>query len=134
MEIQLTNQPGDRQRLLRALEEFAAEHRLAAAVRQGADLALEEHVTNICIHGSEAGKPVNIRVKLAVERECFSVEVEDDGPAFNPLTRPEVDISLPLEQRPLGGLGIHLIKKFMDELDYRREGGWNIFTMRKRLA
>jgi anti-sigma regulatory factor (Ser/Thr protein kinase) len=61
------------------------------------------------------------------------VEVFDDCRPFNPLERPEVDTTKPLEEKPIGGLGVHLMRKFMDELDYRREEGKNVFRMRKKL-
>jgi serine/threonine-protein kinase RsbW len=46
---------------------------------------------------------------------------------------PEVDTTVPLEQRPIGGLGIHLMRRFMDEIEYRSDGGKNVLRMRKRL-
>jgi anti-sigma regulatory factor (Ser/Thr protein kinase) len=61
------------------------------------------------------------------------VELRDNGIAFDPLSRPEPDIGVPVERRPIGGLGIMLIKKTMDELKYKRENNQNIFTMTKYL-
>jgi len=60
--------------------------------------------------------------------------VEDDARPFNPLERAPVDTTVPLDQKPLGGLGIHMIRHSMDELEYRRDGGRNILTMRKRIT
>ena len=60
------------------------------------------------------------------------VEVEDDGRDFNPLTRPPVDVSAPLEERGVGGLGIHMITKFMDDVEHRRVDGRNILTLKRR--
>ncbi len=57
----------------------------------------------------------------------------DNGCPFNPLDRPEVDTAIPLDEKPIGGLGVHLMRRFMDELDYRREDGRNVFRMRKKL-
>ena len=134
MEIVLTNRPEGKQRLLRALEAFAAEHRLPAKVLQATDLALEEHLTNVskCAYADTALH--EIRVRLSCDERALHVEVEDDGRAFNPLDVPPVDTSVSLEQRPIGGLGVHLMRQFMDALDYRREGGRNILRMTKRLA
>jgi anti-sigma regulatory factor (Ser/Thr protein kinase) len=133
LEIVLTNRPGEKPRLLKALEAFAAEHRLPAKVFQAADLALEEHVTNV-LHYAYADTALHkICVRLSCDELALLVEVEDDGRAFNPLDQPRVDTSVPLEQRPVGGLGIHLMRQFMDTLDYRREGGRNILRMTKRL-
>ena len=134
MEIVLKNRPEEKPRLLQALEVFAAEHRLPAKARQAADLALEEHVTNVLKYAYSDTALHEIRVRLSCDERALHVEVEDDGRAFNPLEVPPVDTSVPLEQRSLGGLGVHLMRQFMDALDYRREGGRNILRMSKRLA
>lgn len=133
MEIVLTNRPEEKPRLLRALEAFAAEHRLPAKVLQAADLVLEEHVTNVLQYAYADTSLHEIRVRLSCDEGALHVEVEDDGRAFNPLEAPPVDTSIPMEERPIGGLGIHLMRRFMDGLDYRREGARNILRMTKRL-
>jgi len=133
VEIVLTNRPEEKPRLLRALEAFAAEHRLPAKVLQAADLVLEEHVTNVLQYAYADTSLHEIRVRLSCDEGALHVEVEDDGRAFNPLEAPPVDTSIPMEERPIGGLGIHLMRRFMDGLDYRREGTRNILRMTKRL-
>jgi len=133
LEIVLTNRPEERPRLLQALEAFAAEHRLPAKVLRAADLALEEHMTNVFNHAYADAALHEIRVRLSCDGGALCVEVEDDGRAFNPLEAPSADTSIPLEERSIGGLGIHLMRRYMDELDYRRESGRNILRMTKRL-
>jgi len=59
------------------------------------------------------------------------MEFEDRGREFNPLEISEPDLDTPIENRQLGGLGIHLVKKMMDEAQYRREGDRNILMLRK---
>jgi len=61
------------------------------------------------------------------------VEVEDDGRQFNPLELPEPDLEKKLEERPIGGLGIHLVRNLMDELEYRRTHNKNILIMKKKI-
>ena len=133
MEIILKNTPEERQRLVKALESFALEHHLPDKAVQAADLALEEHLTNVFTHGYEDETETQAIVRLTRQGEWLQIEVEDNGRAYNPLARPPVDTSLPLEQRPIGGLGIELIRRFMDELNYRRDKDRNILVMRKRL-
>jgi anti-sigma regulatory factor (Ser/Thr protein kinase) len=133
LEIVLKHQPEERRRLLMALEGFAREEQLTAKALQAADLALEEHLTNVWKYGFADTAEHEIRVRLRREGGLLRIEVEDDGRAYNPLERPPVDTSVPLEEREVGGLGIHLMRQFMDELDYRREGGRNILSMTKRL-
>lgn len=117
-----------------ALQEFAREHNLPAKVLQAVDLALEEHLTNVMTYGYEEAAPRDVRIRLTVDGGWVQVEVEDDGRPFNPLAAPRVDTSLPLEEKPVGGLGIHIIRQFMDELDYHRTGGKNILRMRKQIV
>lgn len=133
MEIVLHNQPEELPRLRRALEDFAREHQVPDRTVQAADLALEEHLTNVLAYGYEDKAAHDIVVRLTIEGRRLQIEVADDARPFNPLSRPAADTSLPLDQRSPGGLGIHLIRQFMDELDYRREADQNIFRMRKRL-
>ncbi len=115
-----------------ALERFAREHRLPKEVVNAADLALEEHLTNLISYGFEDNQAHEIKVRFSVGADLI-LEVEDDGRAFNPLKWPEPDTSLPLERRPIGGLGIHLMRRFMDDLEYHSEGGKNRLCMRKHL-
>jgi anti-sigma regulatory factor (Ser/Thr protein kinase) len=133
VEIVLTNKPEEKQRLLAALEQFAQANRLPRAVVQAADLALEEHVTNILHYAYDDLRPHEILVRFTIEQGQLQVEVEDSGKPFNPLDRPETEASIPLESKPIGGLGIHLIRKFMDDVHYRRERDKNILRMHKRL-
>lgn len=133
MEIILNHQPEARQQLLKALEVFAAEHHLPAKVVQSADLALEEHLANVFKHGYADDPERQVRVSLYCAERRVQIEVADDAPPFNPLNQPPVDTTIPLEQRPVGGLGVHLMRQFMDSLEYRREGGRNILHMSKRL-
>ena len=132
MEIVLKNQPCEKQKAAQALEQFGRDHQLPAAAVHAADLALEEHLTNLMTHGFADDLEHQITVRFSVASD-FVIEVEDDGRPFNPLTQPEVDTSVPLSLKPVGGLGIHLMRRFMDGLDYRREGARNILRMTKRL-
>ncbi len=132
MEIVLTNLPEEKRRLLQSLELFAHEHELPAKVVQAADLALEEHLTNIMSYAFDEASLHRITVRLQVQDQCLVIQVEDDGRPFNPLERPCVDTAVPLHAKPIGGLGIHLMRQFMDELEYRREANRNVLCMRKR--
>jgi serine/threonine-protein kinase RsbW len=93
-------------------------------------LALEEAVTNVIHHGYVDGQPHEFTVAVdTVPGGRVRAVVTDDAPAFDPTARPPVDTSLPLEQRPVGGLGVHLIKNLMDSVGYERRDGRNILTL-----
>ena len=135
MEIIIKTWPEERQRVLDALEDFTRRHAVPASVVKAADLALEEHLTNVVSHGydASAARDVVIRLTLELDGPWMQLEVEDGGRPFDPLSRLPVDTAVPLEQREIGGLGVHLMRQFMDEIDYRRVTGKNILRMRKRL-
>ncbi len=93
-------------------------------------LALEEAVTNVINHGYVDGKPHEFTVTLAAgDGGRVTAVVTDDAPAFDPLSHPPVDTSLPLEQRPIGGLGVHLMKNLMESVRYERRDGRNLLTL-----
>ena len=132
LQIVLCGQPGERASVVRGLEEFFREKELPRDIANAADLALEEHLTNVLSYAYEPGAPHRIVVGLKVEGGWLCVDVEDDGKAFDPLTAPPADTSVPLADKPIGGLGVHLMRQFMDELSYARERGRNMLRMRKR--
>jgi anti-sigma regulatory factor (Ser/Thr protein kinase) len=131
LEFILTGRPGERREFVEVLEAFCRTHSVPDPVRHAADLALEEYLTNAFHHGLEPGRAPFVCVKLGVEGDCLCVEVVDTGKPFNPLTAPRVDTSLPLEQKPMGGLGLHLIRDSMDDFFYERKDGRNVFRMEK---
>ena len=66
------------------------------------------------------------------ERE-FWISFKDWGTPYNPLERPDPDFNIPFEDRRIGGLGIYMVKKFMDRVEYRNEDGCNFFVIGKRI-
>ena len=131
MEFFLTGQPGERQRFVKAFEEFCRAHHVPDTTRHAADLALEEHLTNVLAYGFKNGGERWVSVELHVERGALVASVADNGDAYNPLNSPPVDTSVPLEDKPIGGLGVYLMKQVMDELTYARNGGMNVLRMSK---
>jgi serine/threonine-protein kinase RsbW len=87
-------------------------------------IAFDEIISNGINHGGEGRSPT-IEIRLVVEDEGVSGEVADDGKPFDPLAAPKPDTTLPVEQRPIGGLGIHLVRELMDDVSYLRDGGRN---------
>jgi anti-sigma regulatory factor (Ser/Thr protein kinase) len=95
------------------------------------NLALDEIVTNVISYAYGDARQHEILVHLALERGELAVCVVDDGRPFNPVDAPPVDLDADMKDRPIGGLGIQIVRSVMDALDYRREDGRNILTMRK---
>lgn len=96
------------------------------------NLALEEIVINAIQHGRPESPEGAIRVSLRFEDGDIVAAVADRGAPFNPLLAPEPDLSTDLEQRGLGGLGIHLARRLVSSMEYERREGQNYLTLRKR--
>ena len=97
-------------------------------------VALDEVLSNIIRYAYPDGNGVfTISLSFDTGRKMVGMTICDCGTAFNPLDREEPDISLPAEERPIGGLGIFLVKKMMDEVTYDRKDGQNMLTLRKKL-
>ncbi len=108
-------------------------HRLPDDGKLDVLLSIEEVLTNIIRHGSE-GTGNAIVVRANRDADEIEIELEDDGPAFDPLSYPPPRLDLPLQERQRGGLGIHLVQCLMDRVKYERREGRNRFTMAKKLS
>ena len=122
------------QRLAIVAERFCADHHLSNTEMLAASLALDEVVTNIILHGYDDAADHEIRVTMTLENGVLTMEVEDDGRPFDPLQAPPPNLDLPIEERPVGGLGIHLVRTLMDAVEYQRRGDHNVLTMRKTIT
>jgi anti-sigma regulatory factor (Ser/Thr protein kinase) len=117
------------------LREFWSAAGLAPAAMQPFELALEEVFMNVVMHGSEPGRTPWVEVALdGGTAESVAMTVEDDGPRFDPLSLPPPDLSAGLDQRPVGGLGVFLVRQMMDTVSYQRIGARNQLRMTKTLA
>jgi sigma-B regulation protein RsbU (phosphoserine phosphatase) len=134
LEITLTNRAAELQRLAMEVERFAHSHRIPERDLQALALALDEVVTNTISYGYDDQAPHEIRVRLTLADGRLSAEVIDDGRPFNPLTAPPPDLTGTVDERPVGGLGVHLVRSLMEQVDYRRESGKNHLIMSKRLS
>src|SRR5215467_2897246 len=132
LEIKLTNKVSELDRFNQTLAEFGRRHGLAPRVVHDLNLALEEILTNIISYGYTDNREHEIRVSLSAQPGEVRAEVQDDGQPFNPLEVPEPDTTKPLEERAIGGLGIHIVRKLMDSLEYKRQGERNFLTIRKK--
>jgi serine/threonine-protein kinase RsbW len=100
-------------------------HALAACgvhgrARSHAELAFEEVVSNVIRHGAAEHGPPHIAVSLACAPDAIVLTFDDDGQAFDPLTRPSPTLPATLDEAPIGGLGILLLRKSSTRLEYER--------------
>jgi serine/threonine-protein kinase RsbW len=132
--VQLRNTLSELDRLRQLVTEFGERHHLPPKVLFALNLALEEVVTNVIFYAYEDEAEHHIFIRLSIWKGEVVAEVEDDGRPFNPLEVPRPDLESPLEERPIGGLGLHLVRNLMDEVQYRRHNDRNLFLIRKSVA
>ena len=93
------------------------------------DVAIEELFVNIA-HYSGSEKAI---IQTEINSEIASITFIDSGVYYDPLAKPDPDVTLSAEEREIGGLGIYLVKKSMDSINYERKDDKNILTITKRL-
>jgi anti-sigma regulatory factor (Ser/Thr protein kinase) len=124
------NDLADLTRLAADIEAFAEQNNLGADTAQVFNLCLDEVFTNIVSYAYADGSPHEIFLDLTVTPGEVAAVIRDDGRAFDPLTEaPLPDLDAPVEDRKIGGLGVHFLKTLMTRVAYRREGAWNILEM-----
>jgi serine/threonine-protein kinase RsbW len=120
------------ERLNQIVRQFGDLHEVPGRTLYAVNLALDELVTNIVLHGFDDPAGQEFEVRLTAKDGAITAEVEDGGRPFNPVDVPSPDLTAPLEKRTLGGLGIHLVKSLADHVEYRRNKDKNVLTIRKR--
>ncbi len=123
---------------LDAVRQFVRQN--AAGLRKNQDAlqeliqAVDESVTNIIVHGYR-GQPGSIEITVEEAKGCLVIRLRDQAATFDPTAAPSPDVTSPLEQRPLGGLGIHLTRHLVDQVVYcpGPEGG-NELKLVKRIS
>ena len=117
-----------------AFAEFAEAHSLPADVRRSINISLDELLANALSHGRTGRDPCSVTVEVKLDEERVTVIFTDDGTPFDPFGREAPDTTLPVEMRPIGGLGLHLVGQLMDEVSYQRRDGHNVVVLVKQLV
>jgi len=131
--LHVKNRLAELQRMDQLVRNFAARHALPEQATFELALALDEILTNVISYAYDDAGEHDILVHVSLDGCDLRVQIEDDGRPFDPLSVPTPDTSLPVDQRPVGGLGVHLARRVTDRLVYRRESGKNIVLMTKRV-
>jgi anti-sigma regulatory factor (Ser/Thr protein kinase) len=97
------------------------------------ELALEEVFMNVAMHGGGEQGPATVWLELERADGRLNLSLSDDGRAFDPLALPTPDLDAPLEERPVGGLGVYLVREMMDDVSYSYRDGRNCLSMWKSL-
>jgi len=120
LSFELTNHLPELDVLARKVEEFSTAAALGETEQFHLNLMLDELVTNIIRYAYADEAEHRIEIDLRATAEGFEASVTDDGVAFNPLEKAPPQLDAPLDERPVGGLGIHLVRRLVDQIEYQR--------------
>ncbi len=126
--------PAGAGRVNAAFAGFAQTHALPEAVRRSLNVALDELLANELSHGMAGLGAGSVTVEVELDQERLTVTLTNDGPPFDPFRQAAPDTTLSVDDRPIGGLGIHLVRELMDEVSYERRGARNVVILVKQLV
>ena len=132
--ILLKNDVSDVPLLDAFVKEICSAIQLDEATATNVCLAVEEAVVNVMRYAYTDGSKGEIRVSATASSDKLTFEIRDDGKPFDPTAAENPDITLSARQRPIGGLGIFLMRQYMDAMSYKREFDSNVLTLTKYLS
>ena len=135
LEVSIVNDLGEIERLHEIVEQFTNEHELAPKLTFSIVLVLEELLVNTINYGYASDEERRIVLRFWFADGWVTIQVDDDAQAFDPLARDTApQLGQSVEERQVGGVGIHLVKTMMDDVAYCREGDRNVLTLKKKVA
>lgn len=134
MNLTVKNDQAELDRIVGFVEN--ASERLGFGLKEAGEinLMLEELFINSVSYGYPDGRAGEIEIILELKDDTIKLEYSDDGEEFDPLQIKEADTGLDIERRGVGGLGMHLIRRLSDGIEYERRGGRNVLTVFKKNA
>ena len=115
------------------VDTIAEEASIDPSLAMSLNLALEEAVTNVVMYAYPAGEEGDVDIVAELSDGSLLFTISDKGIPFDPTKKEDADITLGVEERQIGGLGIFLVRQLMDTVEYERKDGYNILTMEKKL-
>ncbi|MDQ6435511.1 ATP-binding protein [Mesorhizobium sp. LHD-90] len=131
LSLAIVNDLAEIGRIAPIIEKFCAEHGLGEETAHAINLSLDELLTNTISYGFEDGGRHVIDIVVEAQGDRAVVTVKDDAAAFDPTEAGDPDLDADLDERPIGGLGIHIVRAMMDDIVYARVGGHNQLTLTK---
>ena len=131
--INLCNDISEVPRLYDFVRDACASAGLDDASTFGVNLAVEEAVVNVMDYAYPLGQKGTITVEATADGQHLTFVISDEGKPFDPTAAEEPDTSLPAQERDIGGLGIFLVRHYMDSVSYMRKDGQNILHLSKKL-
>ncbi|NQU65109.1 MAG: SpoIIE family protein phosphatase [SAR324 cluster bacterium] len=131
LELTVENKLSELERIQSHFKTFSEQNRLTDPIRRTLSTVLDEMLSNIIHYAYEDQSGHEIKISFERTVNQLSVRIEDEGTAFNPLSVKAPDLTKALDDREVGGLGIHLVRKMMDQCEYERKNNKNIITLLK---
>lgn len=130
LKINLTNNISDLTMVVSKLEKFFEENNISS-ISMPMTLILEELYTNTITHGASDGRDIFIEVNLGIDKNELVMTYKDNGIPFNVLELPDPDLTASIENREVGGLGVHYVKTLTDSVEYEYLEKQNVLKMKK---
>jgi serine/threonine-protein kinase RsbW len=134
LNLRIVNDLAELTRIAESVDEFCARHDVPAGNAFKLNIALEELLTNTISYGYDDDARHEIAVDITYENETIVAELSDDAQQYDPLNAPPPDLDSAIEDRRIGGLGVHLVKTMMDDVTYAYRDGRNHVTLRKKIV
>ena len=131
--IKITNRLEEVPQMMASIEDICTEEGIDEMTILGINLALEEAVVNVVNYAYPEGTVGDIEMEVNADAKAITFILRDHGKPFDPTAAKEFDITLSAEERQIGGLGIHLIRNYMDEVKYDYCDGQNVLTLVKNI-
>ena len=128
--------PNDVQEVLKLagfIDEFCETCGIDMSTTMSLNLAIEEAVVNVMDYAYPNGEKGDVYIEAECDNDVMTFIIRDNGIPFDPTKASEVDTTLSAEERPIGGLGIHLVRTIMDTEEYNYTDGQNVLTLKKKL-
>lgn len=132
-QIILPNDVQEVPRMAEFVETICDEAGVDMATAMQLNLAIEEAVVNVMNYAYPAGTRGDVCLAASAEGDTLTFVLSDSGTPFDPTAQEDADTSLSVEERPIGGLGIFLVKQLMDTVSYQYTEGKNVLTLTKQL-
>ena len=130
--IRIANDLGEIAGVSRVIHAFLKPHAVPEETEHAVGVAFEEMLSNTIKYGYEDDARHDIELSVSVEAEHILLRIEDDAHAFDPLDAAAPDMDAPFEERPVGGLGIVLVRGLSESMEYERVDGKNVLRIRIR--
>ena len=116
------------------VDAYCESHALSPDIAYAVNLSIDEILTNTISYGYDDEEPHRIELVLRLEPDALVIVIVDDSRPFDPTVTPDPDIEASLDERDVGGLGLFLVHRMMDRVEYERAGDRNVVTLTKRTA